>query len=120
MNARDLMTAVAAGVAAIGVTAPAYAQSAQDKAKVDAGKAAGTVGEQSDGFLGFPSGSADPETRAAAAAINAGRAQVYREAAAKNGVTADAAGASAFANVILPRLPAGQWYRGTDGAWKRK
>lgn len=121
MNARDLLTGLTLGVAAVAVAAaPAVAQSAADKAKVDQAKAAGTVGEQSDGFLGFVSGSADAETRAAVSAINAGRAQVYREAAARNGVSPDAAGASAFANVIQPRIPAGQYYRVADGSWKRK
>lgn len=121
MNARDLMTGLTLGVAAVAIAAPALAQTAADKAKVDQAKAAGTVGEQSDGFLGYPTGSADADTRAAVSAINAGRAQLYRDAAARNGVSPDAAGASAFAQEILPnKVQPGQYYRGTDGVWKRK
>lgn len=120
MNSRDIFIALALSAAVAGATTPAYAQTPADKAKVDAAKAAGTVGEQADGLLGFPGAAPDAETRAAVSAINAGRAQVYREAATRNGVSEPAAGASAHANVILPRLPAGQYYRGTDGVWKRK
>ena len=55
-----------------------------------------------------------------APAINAGRAQIYREAAAKNGVTPEAAGASAFVNAVQPRLKPGQFYRPAGGGWIRK
>ena len=53
------------------------AQSASAKATVDAAKAAGVVGEQADGFLGFVTAAADPAIRAAVAEINAGRADLY-------------------------------------------
>lgn len=119
MNTRDLSMLLAAAGAAVVLAQPAAAQSASAKAKVDAAKAQGVVGEQADGFLGFV-GNADTETRAAVAEINAGRAQVYREAAARNGTAPEAAGASAFSNYVFPRLPAGQYYRAADGSWKRK
>ncbi|ADU12581.1 YdbL family protein [Asticcacaulis excentricus] len=101
------------------LNAPAYAQSAA-KATVDAAKAAGTVGEQSDGYLGLVKDSADAATKAAVDEINAGRARVYAEAAAKNGVSPAAAGASAYTNVIFPKVKAGEYYKDDSGNWKRK
>ena len=100
-------------------TIPASAQSDAAKALVDAAKARGAVGEQADGFLGFVMPAADPALAAAAAEINAGRAQVYRETAARTGVTADAAG-QATAQQLFARLPAGQYFKPLNGNWVRK
>ncbi|WP_298324583.1 DUF1318 domain-containing protein [Asticcacaulis sp.] len=109
--------------AGIALNAPAYAQQtgmAAAKATVDAAKAAGTVGEQSDGYLGLVKDAADAATKAAVDEINAGRARVYAEAAAKNGVSPAAAGASAYSNVIFPKVKAGEYYKDDSGNWKRK
>jgi hypothetical protein len=72
------------------------------KSAVDAGKAAGVVGEQADGYLGFVKPTNDTALKGAVAEINAGRADLYRQAAAKNGVTPEAAGASAFNTIVRP------------------
>jgi uncharacterized protein YdbL (DUF1318 family) len=109
---------LASAVGAVLLAGAAQAQS-QAKAQVDAAKAAGVVGEQADGFLGFVSGG-DAAVKAAVDEINAGRAQLYREAAARNGVTPAAAGASAFQNVVLPKLQPGEYYRPAGGSWTRK
>jgi uncharacterized protein YdbL (DUF1318 family) len=98
---------------------PASAQSDAAKALIDAAKARGAVGEQGDGFLGFVMPAADPALAAAAAEINAGRAQVYRETAARTGVTADAAG-QATAQQLFARLPTGQYFKPLNGNWVRK
>jgi len=120
MQTRDILGVGAAVLAALALPAAAVAQTAQAKAVVDAAKAAGVVGEQADGFLGFVTAAADPALRAAVAEINAGRAAVYREAAAKSGATPVAAGASAYINVIQPRLQPGQYYKPNGGGWVRK
>jgi len=119
MQTRDILGVSAAVLAALALPAAAVAQSAGAKATVDAAKAAGVVGEQSDGFLGIVSGG-DPAVRAAVAEINAGRAQVYREAAAKSGATPEAAGAAAFVTTIMPRLAPGQYYKPNGGGWVKK
>lgn len=99
---------------------PATAQSAAQKAAVDAAKAAGQIGEQGDGFLGFVTPSTDPALAAAVAAINAGRLQVYRETAMKTNVTVEAAG-QATAEQLFARLPAGQFFRPLNSTnWTRK
>jgi uncharacterized protein YdbL (DUF1318 family) len=115
-----LALGVAAGAALLVASAPAFAQTAQAKAAVDAAKAAGVVGEQADGYLAFVKPSSDADIKAAVAEINAGRAQVYREAAARNGVTPEAAGASAFETVIRGRLKPGEYFRSPGGAWAQK
>jgi uncharacterized protein YdbL (DUF1318 family) len=53
------------------------------------------------------------------AEINAGRAQAYREAAARTGVTPEAAG-QATAQQLFMRLAAGQYFKPIDGSWTRK
>jgi uncharacterized protein YdbL (DUF1318 family) len=104
--------------AALSAPVVAVAQSAQTKATVDAAKAAGIVGEQADGFLGFVTAAADPALKAAVAEINAGRAELYSQAAAKNGVTPAAAGA--FESVVKAKLRPGDYYRPAGGGWTRK
>ena len=98
---------------------PAFADAASDKAAVDAAKAAGKVGEQADGYLGYVNGSADAATTEAVTHINAGRADLYAATAAKTGVTRDAAGQATGAQLIS-RLPAGQFFKPLDGAWTKK
>ena len=120
MQTRDILGVGAAVLASLALPMAAIAQSAEAKAAVDAAKSAGVVGEQSDGYLGFVRGEADPAWRQAVAEINAGRAQVYREAAAKSGAPTEAAGASAFVNAIMPRLKPGQYYRPDGAGWLRK
>jgi len=120
MHTRNILGVGAAVMAALVLPVAAVAQSASAKATVDSAKAAGLVGEQADGFLGFVTGAADPAVRSAVAEINAGRAQLYREAAAKNGVTPEAAGASAFKQVVESRLRPGEYYKPAGGGWTKK
>ncbi|MDB5442560.1 MAG: hypothetical protein JWP86_799 [Phenylobacterium sp.] len=118
MQTRHIIGLIAGGAVALaGVAAVAQSDA---KARVDSAKAAGMVGEQADGFLGLVTPAADPALRAAVAEINAGRAQLYREAAAKNGVSPEAAGAAAFATVVKAKLKPGEYYRPAGGGWVRK
>jgi len=98
---------------------PAFADLASDKAAVDAAKTAGTVGEQGDGYLGYVKGSADAGTTAAVTAINAARADVYAQTAAKSGVSRDAAGQATGAQ-LLAKVPSGEFYKPLGGAWTKK
>jgi len=108
----------AAGAGFVGQAA--HAQTSNAKAVVDAAKARGEVGEQADGLLGFVKPTNDPALRAAVNEINAGRSALYRQAAARNGVTPEAAGASAFDTVVMGLLKPGEYYRTPAGAWVRK
>lgn len=112
---------LAAAAALLGASAiPASAEVPLAKATVDAAKAKGLVGEQEDGFLGFVAKTVDAPTRAAVAEINAARAQLYRDAAARNGVTPEVAGVAAYTAIIQARLKPGEYYRSADGTWVRK
>ncbi|HZQ40431.1 MAG TPA: YdbL family protein [Rhizomicrobium sp.] len=112
---RALVMLIALGLSA-GV---AFADPASDKAAVDAAKAAGLVGEQADGYLGFVSGSGNPTLTTAVNDINNGRATVYAETASKSGVTRDAAGQATGAQLIA-RVPPGQYYKPLGGSWTKK
>jgi uncharacterized protein YdbL (DUF1318 family) len=120
MQGRELIGIGAAVMAALALPSASVAQSAEAKATVDRAKAAGVVGEQADGFLGFVTEPADPAIRQAVAEINAGRAQVYREAAERTGTTPAAAGASAYTQVVQARLKPGEYFKPVNGGWTRK
>ena len=120
MHSKNLIGISGAVLAALALPVAGYAQSASAKATVDAAKAAGVVGEQADGFLGFVSAAADPAIKGAVAEINAGRAQRYNQAAAKNGVTPAAAGAAAFESVVKAKLRPGDYYKPANGGWAKK
>ncbi|PTS87931.1 MULTISPECIES: YdbL family protein [unclassified Caulobacter] len=116
---RKTMTVLALGLslAATGATL-SFAQSPGAKAAVDAAKAAGTVGEQADGYLGIVSG-ADAALRTSVTEINTGRAAVYKDIAARTGVTPEAAG-QATAKQLYARLAPGQYWKPLDGGWVKK
>jgi len=119
MNYRKLFTAVAA-VAALGVASgSAMAQSSSQKALVDQAKAAGSVGEQADGYLGVRT-TVDSNTQAAVTATNDGRRQVYMRSAAEAGTTAAVAGARMFETQLMGRISTGQWYKNASGQWVQR
>lgn len=116
-------TAAIAAVLAFGtsiVAAPAVAQTAAQKALIDTAKTQGTVGEQADGYLGFRVTTSDAALHAAVEAVNAGRRQAYTQSATQAGTTPEVAGARMFESQLLPRIPAGQWYRNAQGQWVQR
>ena len=119
MHNRDFFNIGAAVLAALAAV-PVVAMAMDARTAVLDAKTAGVVGEQADGFLGLVKPTNDTALKEAVAEINAGRAQLYREAAAKNGVAVEAAGASAFTGVVQGRLRPGDYYKPAGGAWMRK
>jgi uncharacterized protein len=119
MSKRDLMSIGAATLFALAAV-PAIVQAADAKTLVDAAKASGIVGEQADGFLGWVKPSSDPALKEAVREINEGRAALYREAAQRNGVSVEAAGAAAYTTVVQSRLRPGDYYKPAGGGWTRK
>ena len=116
---RHDLSITAAVLAALAI-APAAAIALDAKSAVDAAKASGVVGEQADGFLGFVKPSADTALKAAVQEINDGRAALYRQAAAKNGVSPEAAGASAYTTIVQAKLKPGEFYKPANGGWMKK
>jgi uncharacterized protein YdbL (DUF1318 family) len=86
---------------------------------LDAAKAAGHLGERSDGYLGVVSPSAPASAKALAESVNAKRRAHYAEIAKSNGTAVEAVAALAGAKLI-ERTPPGQFVMGADGAWKKR
>ncbi|WP_395945346.1 DUF1318 domain-containing protein [Brevundimonas sp.] len=114
--------AIGATVAAVSlaVGGVAIAQTSAQKALIDQAKAAGNVGEQADGYVGFRNATSDAALRAAVDATNAGRRAAYARSAADAGTSADVAGARMFESQLLPRIQSGQWYRNAQGQWVQR
>ncbi|MEM9500449.1 MAG: YdbL family protein [Pseudomonadota bacterium] len=113
---RKYMIAGAAAVAALGVVvAPAQAQ--RDPAYA-AARAAGTVGEQADGYLGIV-GSATPTLQRMVDDINIKRRAVYARKAQENNATLEAYALTAGCQAIM-RTVSGEKYQAPDGSWKTR
>ena len=123
MSFRKVFVMVAA-VAALGVAAgAAFAQTSQQKAMIDAAKAAGTVGEQADGYVGFRVPSSDAALTAAVQAMNTGRREAYAATARETGggaTTADAGQQMFELQLRTNRISTGQWYRNAQGQWVQR
>ncbi len=86
---------------------PAFAQDSV----ISAAKAAGTVGEQADGYLGTK-GSVSDAVRAAVDALNIKRRAAYTDLAAKRaGATVADVAAATGCQTLSARVSAGQIYR---------
>lgn len=126
MPKRILIAIAALGIAGV-AAAPAIANAASAvamrqsaRAVINDAKAAGIVGEMADGYVGVRlEAQMTPAIRAAMAEMNAGRAELYRQAAQAAGTDTAAAGASSFQQ-RFGDIPAGQWYRDAGGSWRQK
>jgi len=116
MTRKTLFIAAALGALAAGVvlSAPARAQGTVAQAL-----SAGTVGEQSDGYLGV-AGSVSEAVRAEVEAINIKRRAAYTDLAAKRGVTVADVAAATGCQTLATRVKPGQVYRIGAGAWQTK
>lgn len=113
-----LGVALIAGVAALALGvlgAPARAQGGAVAAAI----ADGTVGEQSDGYLGI-NGTVSGEIRAAVEALNIKRRAAYTDLAAKRGVTVADMAAATGCQTLASRVKQGQAYRIAGGPWQVK
>lgn len=85
---------------------------------VEAGMAAGAVGEQWDGYIGFVRTPA-PDLKAAVDAINIKRRASYTQIAAARNVTVDDFAQTIGCNTLRAVKP-GQAYRLKDGGWSTR
>lgn len=85
---------------------------------VDAARAAGTVGERYDGYIGVV-GLVSGSVRSQVATINIERRSLYSRLAATKGVSPQDVGIAAGCQ-LLARVGAGGAYMGPDGAWRRR
>lgn len=116
MKQKTVIAAAIAGALAIGL---AFSVPARAQGGVAAAVAAGSVGEQSDGYLGI-AGSVSAGVRAEVEAINIKRRAVYTDLAAKRGVTVSDVAAATGCQTLASRVKPGQAYRIGSGAWQKK
>lgn len=108
-----LMIAVAGAALAMSVNAPSFAQT------VAAAMDSGTVGEQSDGYLGI-NGSVPAAIKAEVESINIKRRAAYTDLAGKRGVTVSDMAAATGCKTLSTRVKTGQAYRIGNGPWQVK
>ena len=111
---RTALLAALLGLGTLG-TAPAFAQDAV----ISAAKAAGTVGEQADGYLGIK-GTVSGDVRSAVDALNIKRRAAYTDLASKRGVTVQDMAAVTGCQTLASRVSQGQIYRIGAGNWQTK
>ena len=108
------LTAVAAGL--LLAASPAAAQAAGSA--YGAARAAGQVGEQTDGYLGFPAAPSS-EIRRTADDVNIKRRAIYAERAEVNHSTIEDYAFTTACRLILKTRP-GEMYMAPDGSWKKR
>lgn len=86
---------------------------------VSSALAEGSVGEQSDGYLGI-NGAVSADVRSGVEAINIKRRAAYTDLAAKRGVTVADMAAATGCQTLASRVKQGQSYRIAGGAWQVK
>jgi hypothetical protein len=106
-----LQSAAVLALAAIAV--PVLGQ-ARDPA-YEAARAAGQVGEQVDGYLGFPA-SPTAEVRRVADSVNIARRKIYTERATAQHSTVEEYAFTSGCRLILKTKP-GEKYQSPDGTW---
>jgi uncharacterized protein YdbL (DUF1318 family) len=110
---RSIMS-IAALTALVAIGSPAFAQDV-----ISAAKAAGTVGEQSDGYLGIK-GTVSAAVRKAVDDLNIKRRDAYTGLAQKRGATVADAAAVTGCQTLATRVSQGQIYRIGTGDWQTK
>jgi uncharacterized protein YdbL (DUF1318 family) len=115
MKTRSKFLLALGGSALLAVTGIAIAQESPVVAQA---RAAGVVGEQLDGYLGFaksPSG----DVKAAVDAINIKRRAIYTDIAAKQNATIQEVATARGCEQLATRVKAGEVY-GINGSWAVK
>jgi uncharacterized protein YdbL (DUF1318 family) len=82
-------------------------------------RAAGTVGERYDGYLGYAAQPASGMVRSQAEAINIRRRALYTDLASRRGVSPQEVGITAGCT-LLGRVAVGESYLLGDGVWRRR
>jgi uncharacterized protein YdbL (DUF1318 family) len=110
---------LSAALVAVGALAiPAMAQQADTV--VAQARAAGQVGEQADGFLGFaPGASISADLRGRVDQINIRRRAVYTNRAAERNVTVNEMAAAVACEIFGSRIAVGERYRNEAGQWRQ-
>lgn len=103
-----LRTLLLAAAFVLSLTVSAQAQTLDDL------RASGAIGERFDGLVV----ARDPAYGSYADGVNQQRLQIYREAAAQQGVTVRQVG-EVYARQITGSAPRGTWFQDSAGNWRR-
>lgn len=115
MKTRSKIIAMLGGAALL---AAAGAAGAQESPAVAQARAAGAVGEQLDGYLGFAK-SPSPDVKSAVDAINIKRRAIYTDIAAKQNATIQEVATARGCEQLATRVKAGEAYS-INGSWAVK
>ena len=108
------------GLAAlVALVAAAPAQAQEQPRTLDAPRSTGIVAERWDGYAILRDNTAGVDVRAVVETINRKRRDHYSEVARREGTTIESVG-RIYAQQIFNQAPAGTWFLGEDGNWKRK
>lgn len=111
--------AAAAAVAAIALTAPAWGQAGD--AAISQARAAGQIGEQADGYLGFvPGASISADLRGRVEQNNIRRRSLYTQRATAANATINEMAAAVACEVFAGRIAVGERYRNEGGQWRQR
>ena len=117
---RRLKLIITAGIAVVAVAGGASAALAMFQADAAAElRASGQAGEQADGYLGIV-GSPSAALRAQVDSVNIKRRAYYTDLAAKRGAKIEEVAATTACELFRSKVGVGQYYRGTDGAWRKR
>jgi hypothetical protein len=98
---------------------PAHAQ-ATDPVVAQA-RATGQVGEQADGYLGYPNGAqASAEIRSHVDQINIRRRALYTSRASQRSVSVNEMAAAVACEIFQGRIAVGERYRDESGQWRQR
>ncbi len=110
---------IAATVVALALAGGVATLARADSSAVAPAIAAGTVGEQADGYLGVR-GTVSATVRAEVEAINIKRRAGYTQLAEQRGVTVKDVAAAVGCKTLASRVGPGEAYQLRDGVWRTR
>ncbi len=114
-----LLSAAALVAGALALAAPSWAQATD--AVLAQGRAAGLVGEQADGYLGFvPGASISADLRGRVDQNNIRRRALYTRRATERSATVNEMAAAVACEVFQGRIAVGEKYRDESGQWRQR
>jgi uncharacterized protein YdbL (DUF1318 family) len=116
----NLFPALAMGVFLMAAVFAAPARGQTGDPIVAQARAAGQVGEQADGYLGYvPGADISAEVRSHVDQINIRRRTLYTNRAAERNVSVNEMAAAVACEVFSSRIGLGERYRDQSGQWRR-
>ncbi len=112
-----VLAAAALTAATLALAVPAMAQDAS----LNQARAAGLIGEQADGYLGYvPGASISADLRGRVEQNNIQRRQLYTRRAAERSVSVNEMAAAVACEVFERRIAVGERYRDANGQWRQR